>query len=86
MTDSEIDFKVISPDRHSAGSESIVLPETLTEGLNDVQIGIMRDTVHAVNLNSRIAAELVRSTAAELHRLKCVLKSNSNGQGSENLA
>ncbi|KGG26282.1 MULTISPECIES: hypothetical protein [unclassified Prochlorococcus] len=74
MTDSAIDFKVISPDRHSSGSESIVLPEALTEGLNDVQVGIMRDTVHAVNINSRIAAELVRSTAAELHRLKCVLK------------
>ena len=76
MADSLSTSQVISPERHSAGSESIVLPESLTEGLNDVQVGIMRDTVYAVNSNSRIAAELVRSTAAELYRLKCVLKKN----------
>ena len=43
MTDSAIDFKVISPDRHSAGSESIVLPEALTEGLLRIQDKIMRE-------------------------------------------
>lgn len=50
--------------------DNIILPAAATEGLKPVQITVMKETVFAVNQNTRLAGELLRSTAAALYELK----------------
>ena len=50
--------------------DNVILPSAAVEGLKPVQITVMKETVFTVSQNSRIAGELVRSTAAALYDLK----------------
>lgn len=50
--------------------DNIILPATAVEGLKPVQITVMKETVLTVNNNTRLAGELLRSTAAALYELK----------------
>ena len=51
-------------------ANNIVLPASAVEGLKPFQIAAMKMTVHTVRNNSRIAGELVRSTASTLSEMK----------------
>ena len=51
-------------------ANNIVLPASAVEGLKPFQVAAMKMTVHTVRNNSRIAGELVRSTASTLHEMK----------------
>ena len=53
--------------------DNIILPASAVEGLKPIQVTVMKETVFTVNQNSRIAGELVRSTAAALYDLKANL-------------
>ena len=56
-------------DKRSALS-TVILPPVAVEGLNDTQVGTMKEVVYSVNNNMRVMGEVVRSTAYELTRLK----------------
>ena len=51
-------------------ANNIVLPASAVEGLKPFQVAAMKMTVHTVRNNSRIAGELVRSTASTLAEMK----------------
>lgn len=51
-------------------ADNIILPASAVEGLKPIQITVMKETVYAVNTNTRLAGELLRSTAAALYDLK----------------
>ena len=51
-------------------ANTVVLPASAVEGLKPFQVAAMKMTVHTVRNNSRIAGELVRSTASTLHEMK----------------
>jgi len=51
----------------------VILPSSAIEGLNEVQISIMRETVHDVNVNFRAAGQAIRATAESLFKLKSVV-------------
>jgi len=51
-------------------AENIILPTSAVEGLKPVQVTVMKETVFTVNQNTRLAGELLRSTAAALYELK----------------
>ena len=51
-------------------SDSIVLPPSAVEGLKPFQVTAMKATVYTVRNNSRIAGELIRSTASTLYEMK----------------
>ena len=50
--------------------DNIILPSSAVEGLKPVQVTVMKETVFTVNQNTRLAGELLRSTAAALYELK----------------
>ena len=52
---------------------AVILPSAAIEGLNEVQIGIMRETVADVTNNFRVAGQAIRATAESLYRLKSVV-------------
>ena len=51
-------------------SDSVVLPPKAVEGLKPFQISAMKGCVYTIRNNSRIAGELVRSTASSLYDMK----------------
>ena len=54
-----------------------MLPSTAVEGLNTVQIDMMRETTFIVRNNFRIAGECLRSSAEELVKLKSIIPRGS---------
>lgn len=57
--------------------QNVVLPSGLVSTLMPTQIDKMKQTVFTVRNNSRIAGELVRSTASTLYDMKRNLRKNS---------
>jgi hypothetical protein len=53
--------------------DNVILPVTATEGLKPIQVTVMKETVFTVNQNTRLAGELIRSTASALYDLKANL-------------
>ena len=53
--------------------DNVLLPAAAIEGLKPVQVTVMKETVFTVNQNTRLAGELLRSTAAALYDLKANL-------------
>ena len=51
-------------------ADNIILPAKAVDGLKPVQVTVMKETVFIVNNNTRLAGELLRSTAAALYDLK----------------
>ena len=47
-------------------ADNIILPAKAVDGLKPVQVTVMKETVFIVNNNTRLAGELLRSTAAAL--------------------
>ena len=50
--------------------DNVILPAAAIDGLKPVQVTVMKETVFTVNQNTRLAGELLRSTAAALYELK----------------
>ena len=61
---------LVSLDDASSAVDTIILPGSAIEGLKPVQINLMKETVATVNSNTRIAGEVLRSTASALYELK----------------
>lgn len=53
--------------------DNVILPASAVDGLKPVQITVMKETVFTVNQNTRLAGELIRSTASALYDLKANL-------------
>lgn len=53
--------------------DNIILPAAAVAGLKPVQVTVMKETVFTVNQNTRLAGELIRSTASALYDLKANL-------------
>ena len=64
------DSLLTAPSDTALSADNVILPSTAVEGLKPVQITVMKETVFTVNNNTRIAGELLRSTAASLFELK----------------
>ena len=61
---------LVALDETSSAVDSIILPGSAIEGLKPVQVNLMKETVATVNNNTRIAGEVLRSTASALYELK----------------
>ena len=69
MTSSEYsNLSTLNENGLSAGN--VILPAAAIEGLKPIQVTVMKETVFTVNQNTRLAGELLRSTAASLFELK----------------
>ena len=51
-------------------ADNVILPSAAIEGLKPIQVTVMKETVFTVNQNTRLAGELLRSTAISLFELK----------------
>ena len=69
MTDSSLQALSNTYDS-GLSADNIILPNSAIEGLKPIQITVMKETVLTVNTNTRLAGELLRSTAASLYDLK----------------
>ncbi len=69
MTDSSL-ANLATLNDNGLSADNIILPSSAVEGLKPVQVAVMKETVFTVNNNTRLAGELLRSTAAALYELK----------------
>ena len=69
MTSSEYS-NLSTLNENGLSADNVILPAAAIEGLKPIQVTVMKETVFTVNQNTRLAGELLRSTAASLFELK----------------